>query len=81
MERPRSGVPGGAGAPPTLPASSSHLLAATFGTQASIVLASSVAARAVTLPSMKYVLIHPHTRTSVLHSSGILELVDERVDA
>ena len=46
-----------------------------------LVLASSVAARAITSPDMKYVFIHPYTRMPVLHSSGILELVEERVDS
>ena len=32
-----------------------------------LILASSVAARAVTLPRIKFVFIHPHTRASVLH--------------
>ena len=45
-----------------------------------LLLASSVAARAVTLPSLKYVFIHPQARTTVMHSSGIMELVSERVD-
>ena len=33
-----------------------------------VLLASSVAARAVTLPDIKYVVIHPNTRGSVLHA-------------
>ena len=45
-----------------------------------LLLASSVAARAVTLPSLKYVFIHPQARTTVMHSSGIMELLSERVD-
>ena len=45
-----------------------------------VVLASSVAARAVTLQRMKCVVIHPHMRTSVLHSSGIMSLEEERID-
>ena len=55
-------------------------LPAADGRHPLLVLASSVAARAVTLPSMKYVFLHPYTRTSVLHASGLLDLVDEAVD-
>ena len=43
-------------------------------------LASSVAARSMTLPDMRYVFIHPHTRVPVMHESGITVLMDERVD-
>jgi HrpA-like RNA helicase len=45
-----------------------------------LVLASSIAARSITLPDMRYVFIHPHTRVPVLHESGITILMDERVD-
>ena len=40
-----------------------------------MMLASAVAARAVTFPSLKHVFIHPLARTTVMHSSGALELV------
>ena len=39
-----------------------------------LILASSIAARGVTLQSMKYAFLHPRTRTSVLHASGHQEL-------
>jgi len=45
-----------------------------------LVLASSIAARSITLPDMRYVFIHPHTRVPVLHESGITILMEERVD-
>jgi hypothetical protein len=45
-----------------------------------LVLASSIAARSITLPDMRYVFIHPHTRVPVMHGTGITVLMDERVD-
>ena len=44
-------------------------------------LSSLIAARGVTLPGIKYVFIHPETRTTFLHQSGLETLGNERITA
>ena len=41
---------------------------------------SSVAARAVKFPCLKYVSIHPWARATAMHAVGIMELVAEKLD-
>ena len=45
-----------------------------------LVLASKIAAKSVTLPSLKYAFLHPKARDKVLHSSGRERLWDEWID-
>ena len=44
-------------------------------------LSSLIAARGVTLPDIKYVFIHPYSRTTFLHQSGPETVGDERISA
>ena len=44
-----------------------------------VALSTLIAARSVTLESMKYVIIHPAVRASAMHASGISYLLDEPV--
>ena len=45
-----------------------------------VVLASRIAAKSVTLPSLQYAFLHPKSRDKVLHASGLERLWDEYVD-
>ena len=46
------------------------------GTDGMVVLSTIIGSRTVTLDTVRYAIIHPAVRTSRMHSSGIIQLVE-----